>query len=60
VLSSEPLGLEGHLFAMQKAVGEFDPAVVVMDPVSDFPRVGTEEDVSAMLTRQVDFLKSKG
>ena len=45
---------------MQKAVGEFDPAVVVMDPVSDFLRVGTEEDVSAMLTRQVDFLKTNG
>ena len=29
------LGLEAHLFAMQKLVGEFDPAVVVMDPISD-------------------------
>jgi circadian clock protein KaiC len=54
------LGLEAHLFAMQKAVGEFDPAVVVMDPVSDFLRVGSGEDVSAMLTRQVDFLKARG
>jgi circadian clock protein KaiC len=25
------LGLEGHLFAMQRSVNEFDPAVVVMD-----------------------------
>jgi circadian clock protein KaiC len=54
------LGLEAHLFAMQKAVTEFEPAAVVMDPVSDFLRVGTGEDVSAMLTRQVDFLKAKG
>ena len=54
------LGLEAHLFAMQKAVGEFDPAVVVMDPVSDFLRIGTGEDVSGMLTRQVDFLKASG
>jgi circadian clock protein KaiC len=54
------LGLEAHLFAMQKAVGEFDPSVVVMDPVSDFLRIGTGEDVSGMLTRQVDFLKTKG
>ena len=54
------LGLEAHLFAMQKAIGEFDPAVVVMDPVSDFLRIGTGEDVSGMLTRQVDFLKAKG
>ena len=54
------LGLEAHLFAMQKFVGEFNPSVVVMDPVSDFLRVGTSADVSAMLTRQVDFLKSRG
>jgi circadian clock protein KaiC len=54
------LGLEAHLFAMQKSVGEFGPSVVVMDPVSDFLRVGTGVDVSAMLTRQIDFLKAKG
>jgi circadian clock protein KaiC len=54
------LGLEAHLFAMQKAVSEFNPAVVVEDPVSDILRVGTDVDVSAMLTRQVDFLKSRG
>ncbi|GAC1313659.1 MAG: hypothetical protein NVSMB16_10430 [Acidimicrobiales bacterium] len=54
------LGLEAHLFAMQQSVGEFDPSVVVMDPVSDFLRVGTDADVSAMLTRQVDFLKASG
>jgi circadian clock protein KaiC len=54
------LGLEAHLFAMQKYVTEFDPAVVVKDPVSDLLRVGTGADVSAMLTRQVDFLKARG
>jgi circadian clock protein KaiC len=53
------LGLEAHLFAMQKFVGEFDPAVVVMDPISDLLRTGTGADVAAMLTRQVDFLKAK-
>jgi circadian clock protein KaiC len=54
------LGLEAHLFAMQKFVAEFDPAVVVKDPVSAILRVGTGADVSAMLTRQVDFLKARG
>ena len=34
------LGLEAHLFAMQKLVGEFDPTVVVMDPISDLLRIG--------------------
>jgi circadian clock protein KaiC len=54
------LGLEAHLFWKQKCVGEFNPAVVVMDPVSDLLRIGTGCDVSAMLTRTVDFLKARG
>ena len=54
------LGLEAHLFTMQKVVDEFDPAVVIMDPVSDHMRNGTEADVAAMLTRQIDFLKGRG
>jgi circadian clock protein KaiC len=51
------LGLEAHLAAMQAVVDDFDPAVVVVDPISDL--VGTRRDVSAMLTRQVDFLKGR-
>jgi circadian clock protein KaiC len=54
------IGLEAHLFAMQKYVGEFKPVVVVKDPVSDLMRVGAGADVAAMLTRQVDFLKARG
>jgi circadian clock protein KaiC len=54
------LGLEAHLFAMQQAVRDFEPAAIVMDPVSEFLRVGGGEDGSAMLTRQVDFLKARG
>jgi circadian clock protein KaiC len=54
------LGLEAHLFALQKFVAEFKPAVVVIDPISDLLRVATEVEVSAMLTRQVDYLKARG
>jgi circadian clock protein KaiC len=54
------LNLEAHLFSMQKSVDEFAPSVVVMDPVSDFLRVGTGAEVAAMLMRQVDFLKGRG
>jgi circadian clock protein KaiC len=52
--------LEAHLLAMQKVVGEFAPAVVVMDPVSDLLRMGPDGDAAAMLTRQIDFLKAEG
>ncbi len=50
------LGLEAHLVTMQALVDEFNPAVVVVDPISDL--VGSGHDVSAMLIRQVDFLKA--
>jgi circadian clock protein KaiC len=54
------LGLEAHLFGLQRDVTEFAPSVVVVDPVSDLLRIGSGADVAAMLTRQVDFLKSRG
>ncbi|HYP46404.1 MAG TPA: circadian clock protein KaiC [Propionibacteriaceae bacterium] len=54
------LGLEAHLATMQEAVEEFDPAVMVMDPISDLMSAGASRDVSAMLTRQIDFLKVRG
>lgn len=54
------LGLEAHLLEMQQFVASFDPDLVVIDPVSDLLRIGSEADVSAMLTRQLDFLKMRG
>jgi circadian clock protein KaiC len=49
------LGLEVLLAAMQKLVCDFNPAMVVLDPISDLIGVGTAHEVSAMLTRQVAF-----
>ncbi|MHB8659887.1 MAG: circadian clock protein KaiC [Solirubrobacteraceae bacterium] len=54
------LGLEGHLLAAQNLVEDFDPAVIVMDPISDLVGTGPGRSVTAMLTRQVDFLKARG
>jgi circadian clock protein KaiC len=54
------LGLEAHLFELQKSVSEFDPDVVVKDPVSDLLHIGTGSEVAEMLARQVDFLKGRG
>jgi circadian clock protein KaiC len=56
------LGLEAHLLALQNLADDFDPAVVVVDPISDLVTGGGDRDraVTAMLTRQVDFLKGKG
>jgi circadian clock protein KaiC len=53
-------GLETHLLEMHQAVEMFDPGVVVMDPITNLLAVGTQTDVRAMLTRVIDFLKTRG
>jgi circadian clock protein KaiC len=59
--SSRPTlyGLETHLAVMYKKIREIQARAVVLDPMSNFLSVGIREDVQAMLTRMVDFLKSQ-
>lgn len=52
-------GLELHLLTMHKLVNEFQPEAVVIDPISNLVAVGTAEEVKSVLTRFVDFLKSR-
>jgi circadian clock protein KaiC len=53
-------GLETHLLEMHHAVEIFDPDIVVMDPITNLMSVGTQTDVRAMLTRVIDYLKTRG
>jgi circadian clock protein KaiC len=53
-------GLETHLLEMHQAVEMFDPDIVVLDPITNLMSVGTQTDVRAMLTRVIDFLKTRG
>lgn len=50
-------GLEMHLASMHKRIREFEPQVVVADPVGSLLHTGTRRDATAMLTRLIDFLK---
>jgi len=52
-------GLEMHLLEMIKLIHAFDPGVVVMDPITNLITVGLPVDVKSMLTRVVDYLKSR-
>lgn len=52
-------GLEVHLALVHKAITEFDPAVVVVDPITNFLAVGDSIETKSMLTRLIDFLKIK-
>jgi circadian clock protein KaiC len=53
-------GLEMHLAVIHKLVQEFDPSVVVMDPVGSLIQAGNRRDAHIMLIRLIDFLKQKG
>jgi circadian clock protein KaiC len=59
--SSRPTlhGLEMHLVQIHKMVAQFDPAAVVIDPVSNFIDTSTAIETQAMLLRLIDFLKGK-
>jgi circadian clock protein KaiC len=52
-------GLETHLVTMQRAVDNFKPSVVIVDPISNLINIGESADVRSMLTRLIDHLKSK-
>jgi len=54
------LGLEDHLATMRRKVDQIAPTLVVIDPVSSLSRGTSQLDVSAMLMRQIYYLKSAG
>jgi len=62
ILPSRPSahGLEMHLVSMHRAVVEFDPQLVVVDPITNLITVGTMPETQSMMTRLIDFLKLRG
>ena len=52
-------GLEVHLALIHKAIVDFEPEVVVIDPITNFVAVGDVTQTKAMLTRLIDLLKLK-
>ncbi|HKO47243.1 MAG TPA: circadian clock protein KaiC [Polyangiaceae bacterium] len=52
-------GLEMHLASMHKAISEFKPQTVILDPISSFMSAGTAQQIKAMLVRLFDWLKTQ-
>jgi circadian clock protein KaiC len=52
-------GAELHLLTIQKIVEEFQPSVVVMDPISNLVQVATLIEVKSLLVRVIDYFKMK-
>ena len=51
-------GLEMHLLRIHKLVERYDPAIVIVDPVTNL-MVGNRHEIHAMLMRLLDFLKTR-
>ena len=52
-------GLESHLVTVKRLLNQFQPELVVVDPLSTFVSAGSAGEVHAMLLRLIDFLKSR-
>ena len=50
-------GLEMHLVQMHKMIQDFQPAVVILDPVSNLQSAGTLDDSTSLLVRLIDYLR---
>jgi circadian clock protein KaiC len=50
-------GLEMHLATMFKEIAAFQPAVVIVDPITSLLVAGTDSETKGMVTRLIDFLK---
>jgi circadian clock protein KaiC len=53
-------GLEMHLVAIHDLIRDYEPDIVVLDPLTDFFVVGSVSEVKSIVTRMIDFLKMKG
>jgi circadian clock protein KaiC len=51
-------GLEMHLVTMYDLIKEYQPEIVVLDPITDFFAIGSKAEVKAAITRIIDFLKA--
>ena len=52
-------GLESHLAMLHKLIKNVQPRVVLVDPITNFMKAGSEAEAESMLMRLIDFLKSQ-
>ena len=53
-------GLEMHLALIHKIVQDFQPKVVIIDPIGSLIQAGNQRDAHTMIIRLIDFLKQRG
>ena len=53
------LGIEAHLVELYENIEDFDPNLIILDPITDLIEVGTRKEVRGMIIRIIDYMKSK-
>jgi len=51
-------GLEMHLATMFKEIANFQPSVVIVDPITSLMDAGSDSETKGMVTRLIDYLKA--
>jgi circadian clock protein KaiC len=51
------LGIEQHLVQMHRLIEQWQPAIVIVDPITSLLSAGALDQTKAMVLRMVDFLK---
>jgi circadian clock protein KaiC len=59
IIASRPMmhGLETHLANIHNSIEDLKPEVVVMDPITNFSSVGGEWQITALISRLIDYFK---
>jgi circadian clock protein KaiC len=59
--SSRPTlyGLEMHLVDFHKKIEQYNPRVVILDPITNLVTIGSVSEVKSMLIRLIDYLQKK-
>lgn len=52
-------GAEMHLLTNQKLIEDFNPRVVILDPITGLAQVSSPHEVKSLLVRMIDFFKMK-
>jgi circadian clock protein KaiC len=53
-------GFEEHLAFLHRLIEEREPSIVVLDAVASLTRAGSRNDLSSVISRDLDLLKSRG
>jgi len=51
--------LELHFMGIKEMINQINPSVIILDPITNLMTEGPSSDIRSMLTRFIDFLKTK-